>query len=152
MAQGRVYSVALDAVSVTTDADQDLLEFVNGAAASLRLLELRVTSSHTSDERIKLRILRRTTTGSGGSGATENPHDGNNTVTANCVVSYLVTTPGTGGAILAADWFTQLAPYRWVPTPVCEILVPASGRLALHIGTAVASTRTWCATAVWEEF
>lgn len=152
MANGRIYSVGLAAISVTNDADQDILEMVNGSSASLTLLELRVTSSLTTDERVQLRILRRSTTGSGGTAATESAIDGNNSVTANCAVSYLVTTPGTAGAVLAADHWSQLSPYRWVPTPKCEIVVPPGGRLALNLATAVGATRTWSVTAVWEEY
>lgn len=152
MANGRVYAVGLAGISVTNDSDQDLLEFVNGANSSLRLLELRVTSSLTTDERVQLRLLRRSTTGSGGTAATENALDENNSAAAGCAVSYLVTTPGTAGAVLAADHWSQLSPWRWVPTPACEIVVKASGRLALNLGTAVGSTRTWSVSAVWEEF
>lgn len=151
MANGRMYSVALDHISVTNDSDQDILEFVNGSAAAMVLHSITLTSAYSTDERVRLRILRRTTTGSGGSAATENPLDGLNTVAANCAVSYLVTTPGTGGAVLDAAEWPQIHPWQWFPSPACQILVPVSGRLALHLGTAVGTTRSWSVTTVWEE-
>lgn len=149
--QGRMFAVALDHISVTNDSDQDVLEFVNGSAASLVLHELRLTSAYTADERVRLRILRRTTTGAGGSAATEVPIDGGAVITANCAVNYLVTAPGTGGSVLDADEWSQLSPWRWLPTPACMIIVPASGRLALHLGSEVAATRSWSVVAKWEE-
>lgn len=151
MAVGRVYSVGFDGLSVTNDSSQDIWELVNGAGVSCVILGFELYSATTSDERVKLTLLRRTSTGSGGSAATENPLDGGNTVAAAAAVSTLVTTQGSAGAVLAGYQWSQLSPLIYLPTPEEQIVVPPSGRLALALGTAVATTRTWSGSLRWAE-
>ena len=151
MAVGRVYSVGFDALSVTNDSSQDIWELVNGAGVSCVLLGFELYSATTSDERVRLTLLRRSSTGSGGSAATENPLDGGNTVTAAAAVNTLVTTQGSAGAVLAAYQWSQLSPLIYLPTPEEQIIIPPSGRIALALGTAVATTRTWSGSLRWME-
>lgn len=147
---GRMYTVPLVGISVTNDSDQDIFEMVNGSAAAAILHGFELNSTLTTDERVSLRLLRRSTTGSGGSAATEVPLDAGDSAAALAVAS-LVTTPGTAGAVLQAWQWSQLAPLIYLPTPEARIVIAPSGRLALNLQTAVASTRTWSGYVVWEE-
>jgi hypothetical protein len=151
MSVGRVYTVGFDGLTVTNDSSQDFWEMVNGAGVACVLLGFELYSATTSDERVKLTLLRRTTAGSSGSAATENPLDGGNTVTAACAVNTLVTTQGTAGAVLAGWQWSQLSPLIYLPTPEEQIVIPPSGRLALALGTAVAASRTWSGSLRWME-
>lgn len=151
MAIGRVYSVPFENLSVTNDSDQDIFEIVNGSTSALVLLGFELYSATTSDERVRLRLLRRSTTGSGGSAATEVPLDGGNTVSAAAAVATLVTAPGTAGSILKAWYWSQLSPLIYLPTPEEQVIVSPSGRVALNLLTAVASTRNWSGFVKWAE-
>ena len=115
------------------------------------LLGFELYSATTSDERVRLRLLRRSTTGTGGSAATEVPLDGGNTVTAAAAVTHLVTAPGTAGSILKAWYWSQLSPLIYLPTPEEQVIVSPSGRVALNLLTAVASTRNWSGFVKWAE-
>jgi hypothetical protein len=148
---GLKYYCPIDNMSVTNDSDQDVLEFVNGSGVAVVVHQIRLSSSYTSDERVRLRLLRRSTTGSGGSAATEKPALSINTVAAALAVSSLVTAPGTAGDILWADWWHQLSPWDTLLIPELRITIPPSGRLGLNLETAVGSTRNWSAYAAWEE-
>lgn len=148
---GRMYAVGFDGLSVTNDSSQDIFEMVASAAVPFLLHSFELYSATTSDERVKLTLLRRTSTGSGGSAATENALDGGNTVSAGTAVSTLVTTQGSAGAVLWGAQWSQLSPLIYLPPPESRIIVPGGGRLALALGTAVATTRTWSGQVVFEE-
>jgi hypothetical protein len=148
---GRIYTCPFDNLSVTNDSDQDIFELVGAAGYPFRLLAFEVYSALTTDERVRLRLVRRSTTGSGGSAATEVRMDGGNTVAAQTAVSTLVTTPGTIGDIIHAWYWSQLAPLIYRPTPA-EIIEFTSGqRCGLNLETAVAATRSWSGFVTWEE-
>lgn len=139
-----MYSVPLENLSVTNDSDQDIFELIAPSDAVVRLHHFELYSAVTTDERVRLRLARRSTTGSGGSAATEVALDGVSEASGGGVaVSTLVTTPGTVGDVLLAWYWSQLSPFVYLPTPECRIVVPPSGRLALNLLTAVASTRNW---------
>lgn len=146
-----VYYVPLDALSVTTDADQDLFEIVAAASKRVILHGFSLSSTYTTDERVRLRLLQRTTTGSGGSGATEVAADDGNDTAATAAVSTLVTTPGTAGDILAGFQWSQQGELLFLPTPEMRPVVAKSSRLALNINSAVGGTRTWSGWVCWEE-
>lgn len=148
---GRVYVCPYDNLSVTTDADQDIFELVMGATMSGIFLGFELYAGTTSDERVRLRLCRRSTTGSGGSAASENPKDPGNTVVAAAAVSTLVTTPGTIGAILEPFYWSQLSPLIYLPPPELRETIGVSGRICLNLQTAVASTRNWSGKLWWEE-
>ena len=59
MTIGRIYKTPIDAISVTTDADQDIFEMVPGSVRDVILHGFELTSSYTTDERARLRLLRR---------------------------------------------------------------------------------------------
>lgn len=147
----RVFTAPLDAISVTTDADQDLIELVGASGYPFALLAIELYSSLTTDERIRLRLVRRSTTGSGGSALTEVKCDAGSAA-AQTAVSVLVTTPGTIGDICEAFYWSQLGPFIYRPTPE-EIVENASGgRLCLNLQSAVGSTRTVSGMVKWKEW
>jgi hypothetical protein len=148
---GRIYTQPLDALTVTNDSDQDIFEIVGPSAAVVYLHGFSLTSTTTSDERVKLRLVRRSTTGSGGSALTEVPTEDGNTMAAGAALSALVTTPGTIGDILKAWYWSQQGEFLYLPTPELRDSISPGARLCLHLGTAVASSRTWSGWVAWEE-
>jgi hypothetical protein len=137
-----VYTVPFDNLSVTNDSDQDIFEITAPADAAVILHHFEFYSAVTTDERVRLRLLRRSTAGSGGAGATEVPATGTAAAVGSAVVQ-LNTTPGTAGDVLLAWYWSQLSPLVWLPTPECRIVIPPGGRIGLNLETAVASTRNW---------
>lgn len=152
MGPGRVYTAPLDAITVTTDADQDIIEMVGASGYPFALLAFELYSSLTTDERVRLRLVRRSTTGSGGSALTEIRQDGGNSVAAQTAVSTLVTTPGTIGDIGPSFYWSQLAPLIYRPTPDEVMSAVSGGRLCLNLQSAVASSRTWSGFVTWKEY
>lgn len=137
-----VYLVPFDNLSVTNDADQDIFELTAPSDAAVKLIGFELYSATTSDERVRLRLVRRSTAGSGGAGAVEVPANGTSAALGAAVVQ-LNTTPGTVGDILLSWYWSQLSPLTYAPIPESMIIVPPSGRIALNLETAVASTRNW---------
>lgn len=152
MTIGRIYKTPIDAISVTTDADQDIFEMVPGTVRDIVLHGFELTSAYTTDERARLRLLRRSTTGSGGSAAVENEAHPGNTNVADCAVNLLVTTPGTAGEILECWQWSQQGSLLYLPTPELRNVAIKSGeRLCLNLQTALGGTRTWSGWIAWEE-
>lgn len=147
----RLYSVPLDAISVTTDADQDIWELTAGSGKLCVLHSFSLTSAQTTDERVRLRLMRRTGAGSGGSGLTEVPLDAGNAVAATAAVVSLATTPGTAGDIIQGWQWSQQGELLYLPTPEMRIVVAASGRISLNLQSAVGGTRTWSGSVTWSE-
>lgn len=148
---GRMYAVPLDNASVTTSANQDIFQLVAAAAIPFYLHHIRLEAATTSDERVRLRLVRRSTTGSGGSAITLAAKDQGNTVAAATTGTSLVTTPGTQSALILPFYWSQLSPFEYLPTPEERELCSGGGRLCLHLSTAVASARNWSGFAVIEE-
>lgn len=147
----KLYTIPIDAISVTTDADQDIFELVAGASNACVLHGFSLTSTHTTDERARLRLVRRSTTGSGGSASTEVPVDDGNTTTITAALSTLVTTPGTIGDIIAGWQWSQQNELLYLPTPEMRPSIIAGGRLCLNLQVALGGTRTWSGWVCWEE-
>ena len=148
---GRIYAQPLENLQVTTDADQDIFEMVAGSAKPVTLHGFSLTSATTTDERVRLRLVRRSTTGSGGSAGTEVPIDDDDTTTIATALSTLVTTPGTIGDIIKCWRWSQQGELLYLPTPEMRPVLTAGARLSLNLQTAVASTRSWDGWVVWEE-
>jgi hypothetical protein len=137
-----VYTVPFDNLSVTTDSDQDIFQITAPSDAAVKLIGFELYSATTTDERVRLRLVRRSTAGSGGAGAVEVPATGTSAAVGTAVAQ-LNTTPGTIGDILLAWYWSQLSPLTYAPIPEGMIVIPPSGILALNLETAVASTRNW---------
>lgn len=138
-------------LSVTTDADQDIWELTNSAGKKIRLHYAELTSSEVTAETCSLRLIRRTTGGTGGSAATEVRADQDSDQTIEGALATLVTTPGTGTDVYGGWRWEQLGPWRFAPTPRMMPLVDVSGRIALNLNSALGGTRTWSGLVVWEE-
>ena len=94
-----VYTVPFDNLSVTNDSDQDIWEILAPSDAAVELVHFELYSAVTTDERVRLRLVRRSTAGSGGAGATEVPARGT-LAAVGTAVTQLNTTPGTAGDVL----------------------------------------------------
>lgn len=149
---GRMYVVPLDALSVTTDADQDIFGLSSNASKQVILHGFSLTSSYTTDERARLRLIRRTAVGSGGSAATSVALDQGNGVSASTTVRTLDTTPGSGSTILQGFQWSQQGELLYLPTPELRPVMSVSGFLALNLQVALGGTRTWSGWIKWEEF
>jgi hypothetical protein len=146
-----MYDAPFDAISVTTDADQDIFEITAGSGKVIVLHSFSLTSAQTTDERVRLRLIRRTTAGSGGSTSTVVATDAGNAVAASGSVKYLVTTPGSAGNLLKGWQWSQQGELLYLPTPETRIVVAASGLIALNLQSAVGGTRTWSGYVTFEE-
>lgn len=149
--QGRLYVVPFDALTVTNDADQDIFELVGVSGGIAYLHGFSLSSATTTDERVRLRLVRRSTTGSGGTGSTEVPLEDGNTMAAEVACSHLVTTPGTIGDIIKGWQWSQQGELLYLPTPELRPSISSGARLGLNLSTAVASSRTWSGWVAWEE-
>lgn len=148
----RTFYAPLAGISVTNDSDQDIIEMVGASGYPFQLLRIELSSTYTAAEAVQLRLVRRSTTGSGGSALTEVKADAGG-VANQTAVSVLVTTPGTIGDILFQEvWQQNGSKFIYVPTPDEVIEIASGGRLALNLQTAVGSTRTWSGMVVWKEF
>lgn len=147
----KVATIPFDNLSVTNDSDQDIFELVGASGYPFILLAFELYSALTTDERVRLRLVRRSTTGSGGSAVTEVKTDGGNGSTIQVAGSTLVTSPGTIGDIIKPFYWSQLAPLIYRPTPEEQVEIVSGGRLCLNLETAVASTRSWSGYAVVKE-
>lgn len=145
-----VYLVPFDNLSVTNDSDQDVWEITAPSDAAVELHHFELYSAVTTDERVRLRLLRRSSNGSGGTGATEVPATGTAASVGTAVVQ-LATTPGSAGAVLLSWYWSQLSPLVYLPTPETRIVIPPGGILGLNLETAVASTRNWSGFVVFRE-
>ena len=145
-----VYAIPFDNLTVTNDSDQDIIEITAPSDAAVKIHRIVLNSATTTDERVRLRLVRRSTNGSGGSAATEVPIDGTSAAVGTAVVT-LVTTPGTIGAIIQAWYWSQLSPFDELPVPEDRVVIPPSGILGLNLETAVASSRNWSGFVLVEE-
>lgn len=145
-----VYTVPFDNLSVTTSSDQNIWQIAAPSTRIVRLLHFELYSATTTDERVRLRLMRYTTAGSGGTGATE-VLAGATSAAVGATVTQLVTTPGTDSDVLLAWYWSQLSPLVYLPTPEAQIEIAPSGIVGLHLETAVASTRNWSGFLVWNE-
>jgi hypothetical protein len=149
---GRIYTLPLDAISVTNDADQDIWELSNSSTKQVVLHGFSLTTSNTTDERVRLQLIRRTATGSGGSSGTVVAVDQGNAIASAVTAKTLQTTPGTGSTILNGWQWSQQGELLYLPTPELRDVLSVSSFLCLHLQTAVGGTRTWSGWVRFEEF
>jgi hypothetical protein len=148
---GRLYTLPLDAISVTTDADQDIWELSNSSAKQVILHGFSLTSSHTTDERARLRLVRRTASGSGGSAGTILALDQGNALASIVTAEVLNTAPGTTSNILKGWQWSQQGELLYLPTPEMRPVLSVSSFLCLNLQVALGGTRTWSGWVTWEE-
>jgi hypothetical protein len=147
---GLQYSASFENVSIS--ATQDIFELVAAAGVPIILHRIELSWGVTAQEIVRLQILRRTTTGSGGSAVTPRSLNSRMTVAAAGAVNRNVTTPGTAGDVV---WTYQ----QNLVVPVDElfgldqlkIVVPGGGRIGLNLASAPAAARSASATIFFSE-
>ena len=147
---GRIIYTPFDALSVTNDADQNIWELLAGSANKAILHGWELSSAETSAEAARLRLMRFTTGGTGGTAATEVLKDEDDGSITGAVIR-LATTPGTAGDILQAWQWEQLGPVGQLYTPEMRPIVQEAGRIGINLQNALAATRTWSGWVAWEE-
>lgn len=148
----RQYSVVFQGVTVA--AAQDFFEITAPATTGLRLLEVRLGTSLTTDSRVLVHIKRGTSgtiSGLGGSAATPAKLDTNG-VAAAATAEVNNTTIMSGGTIttVLADQFSVLSGWLYVPTPECQIACAPSERLCVAT-TSTPTSGSYSGTAIFEE-
>lgn len=135
---GLMYTASANNVSIT-NAAQNIIEMIAGAAAAVIVHSIRltitptITSGVAQDVRAQLNVQRISTTGTGGSAVTPVAVNPRNTVVAVTTVNRLVTTPGTAGTVLDSENVSIIVPFERIYTPDQRIPIPAATRLALNL-------------------
>lgn len=153
---GRMYSVAVSAVSVS--AAQDVFELRPADDKPIKIHEVRLSqysdAGDAQDEMLSVTIIRGfTTSGSGGSTPTPAPLGSSAGSAAGCAAEANNTTVATTGttATLVADAFNVRAGWLYVPTPECRPgCSQADTSIVVRI-TAPADAITFNATCLFEE-
>lgn len=148
--QGLMYSAQLTNTSSGTAAT-DVMVIGTSSAVPILIHELRMTSAGTTDTRLSLQVLRRTTAPTGGTAITPRALNSRNTLAATATVTALPTTPGTAGNILEAELWSVLVPYSRIYTPDTRLYIPASGWVALFFASAPGTAVNISVEAIFEE-
>ena len=147
---GLQYTAAFENVSIS--ATQDIFEFVAAAGVPLIIHRVELSWGVTAQEIVRLQILRRTTTGSGGSAVTPRAINPRNTVAAATTVNRNVTTPGTPSDVLWTYQQNLVVPVdELAGLPELKIVIPGGGRLALNLVSAPAAGRSCSGTIFFTE-
>jgi hypothetical protein len=152
-----IYTSRFENVSITAAA-QDIWEIVTGnAAIVLRKIVLdfspTITSGVAQDERCRLELLERSTTGTGGTAVTPAGAHPRMTVASLTTTTRTVTTPGTAGDIKWSMRRSIIMPIEIDFPGTLGIPVQASsGRLCLNLVAALSGAFNANSTIVFEEF
>lgn len=148
---GLLYTAAFENISLT-DAAQDIIFLATSSAVPIRIHYARFTASVTTDVRARIQLIRRTTAGSGGTGITPSELIGRNTVSPATTCTYLRTTTGTAGDVVAAEQWSLLVPYEYLPVPEQRPEVAASSYIGFNLAAGTGATRTISGYVTFEEF
>ncbi len=145
---GRIYSVLMDAVSVS--AAKDLLRLSAPADAVVVVHEVTVSqeASETS-EQVAIQLQRASTDGTGTS-ATPRPMEVGSTAFGGTAVVNL-TADTTAGDILRREAANLLSGYKYLPTPETRPVISPSGRFVVRLEDAPAAARTMSVEVIFEE-
>ncbi len=145
---GRLYSVLMDAVSVS--AAKDLLRLSAPADAVVVVHEVTVSqeASETS-EQVAIQLQRASTDGTGTS-ATPRPMEVGSTAFGGTAVVNL-TADTTPGDILRREAANLLSGYKYLPTPETRPVISPSGRFVVRLEDAPAAARTMSVEVIFEE-
>lgn len=138
---GVMIYVPLD-LAVTNDGDQDIWEIATPTGDKAILHGWRLYSPKTAAESVNLRLLRRSTTGNGGTSVEVKARESDGT-TITLAVETLGTIPGTAGAIIQEFEWEQLGPLGEVYTPEMRIEMDVSSFLCLNLQTVLGATTQW---------
>lgn len=148
---GRIFRCPVENQTIAnSDGVLDIFELIAGANDKLLLHKFRFESDATAAESVRLRLVRRSTTGSGGSAGTEVKNDETDSApTASC--TFDVTTAGTPGDVLNGYMWEQLGPLEEIFLPEDRPVVQEGGRICLEVAAAIATDSNMSGYVVWEE-
>lgn len=149
MTIARVYYAPFAYLAFGGTGDRNFWEIKAPADRQIIVHGFSVTSDYTTDERARLRLIRYSTDGTG-TAVTEVKANGDNSLTSEATVIHTVT-PGTASDIMAAWQWSQQGELLFLPTPEMRPVIPAGGRLALNLTSALAAGRNWSGWLCWEE-
>jgi hypothetical protein len=138
---GQRYTLTVENLTVPTNSGTafDLVQLATSSAVPIIVDRIVATAGVTSGAIQRLQLLRRTTTGTGGTGATPNPVNASAPAASTTCSYNVVTTVGTAGAALDSQQWNEFAPYEFNQRPG-GVLVPVSSFLSLYIPSAPGST------------
>jgi len=134
----------------SSDGVLDLFEMVVGANNKSRLMKFRFESDKVAAEIVRLRLVRRSTTGTGGAAGVvaKNEEESGSATTA---VNFDVTSPGTIGAIHQAYQWEQLGPLEEIFLPEERLLADDGTRLCLEAVAGFTTDSSISGYVVWRE-
>lgn len=138
MYNGHRYTVMFENVSVT-NAAQDLIELTASSSVPFVFERAVVTCGSTTQTIGRLKLLKRTTAGSGGTSVTPRALDPAGP-SASTSVNRTVTTPGTGGNELDAAQWNIVTPAEFNHKPA-GITVGSGERLAINLAAALGAAQ-----------
>lgn len=146
---GRMYTVLMDAVSVS--AAKDLMRISAPATAALLLHEVKITqdASETS-EQLPIQIQRSSTAGTGTAATPEKLDPGDAAASATAATNLTVDTT-ISGSPLWRESQNVLNGWHYLPTPETRPVLAPSGILAIRLDAPPAAALTLTVVAVIEE-
>jgi hypothetical protein len=130
--------------NIAFSATSDIIEFVAAAGVPITLHRIELSWAGTTQEVCRVQLLRRTTTGSGGTTVTPRALHGRNNVASTATVSRSIAsgTAGTAGDILWQANQNLVVPIdELFGLDATKIVVPGGGRLALALLSAPSASR-----------
>lgn len=130
---------------------------LTAAAASPRrakVYDVSIGSGASPADNAFIWIVQRCTTAGTGTTLTPNSLDAADTLASTIVATHTVTVDPTltANAFNYRDALNQRATFRWVAAPYSELIVPATTSNGFMFGLSAASTTTFDAGAMYEEY
>lgn len=151
---GHVFSAPMAGVAVT--AVQDLFFIEAAAVKPVVILRCSLTQSteagDAAAEMLRIQMIRRSTTGSGGTAATEVEHDTSGPAPT-AAVTINRTTVGTAGDIIGEECFNVQAGFFYQPVPEERVMITPGGTIDLgfYLVGAPADSITFSGWLTWAE-
>jgi len=140
MAQGRMYSLIMDAISIT--AAKDLISYTVPADVAFILHEVNVTQEdvETSDSGA-IQIHFASGVAGVGTAATPRALNDGNSVAAGGTALVNLTTDETEGNLVARRGFNVLGQMHYLPTPASQIVVGGQGIIVVRSDVALTAVK-----------
>lgn len=150
---GRVYTAAINAVSIAAAAEIFFLEAPADAVISIHEFKLTQVTSTTS-ENLSVRGYRTATDqGAKGTALTGTPHDVGDTAAAETVQSAILTaaTFATPGAVFYSEVQNVLNGFHYLPVPEDRVIISAGDYAVFKLETAPAAAMFFSGSITYEE-
>jgi hypothetical protein len=130
---------------------------LNAAASSMRrakVFDISMGCAASPADNAFQWIVQRCTTAGTGTTLTPNSLDAADTLATTIVATATVTVDPalTASAFLYTDALNQRSTFRWVAAPYSELIIPATASNGIAFGLSAASTTTFVAGAIFEEY